>query len=75
MAFQVQLTEDAARDLAEIFDYLDRSRGDFSASPSLHTAALTRRSCWTSASRSTAKYSANPCRIIYRVLGRNVYVS
>ncbi len=24
MAFPVQLTEDAARDLAEIFDYLDR---------------------------------------------------
>ena len=87
MAFHVQLTEDAARDLAEVFDYLDRHRSPGSATDVLEQ--IERRFLSLSEYPHSGTYPkelldlgiqeyrevlCHPYRIIYRVLGQNVYV-
>ena len=87
MAFQVQATEDAARDLAEIFGYLERHQSPARAGDVLEQ--IERRFLCLSQFPHSGAYPKelldlgiqeyrelqyNPYRIIYRVLGRNVYV-
>lgn len=87
MAFHVQLTEDAARDLAEIFVYLERHHSPARATDVLEQ--IERRFLGLSEFPHSGTYPkelldlgiqeyrellCNSYRIIYRVLGRNVYV-
>lgn len=87
MAFHVQLTEDAARDLAEIFDYLDRYHSPARATDVLEQ--VERRFLSLSDYPHSGSHPkelldlgiqeyrevlCHPYRIIYRVLGQIVYV-
>ena len=87
MAFLVQLTEDAARDLAEIYDYLDRHHSPARATDVLEQ--IERRFLSLSEYPHSGSYPkelldlgiqeyrevlCHPYRIIYRMLGQNVYV-
>jgi toxin ParE1/3/4 len=87
MAFLVQLTEDAARDLAEIYDYLDHHHSPAKATDVL--GQIESRFLSLSEYPGSGSYSkellelgiqeyrevlCDPYRIIYRVLDQHVYV-
>ena len=73
MSFSVRLTDDAALDLEEIFDYVSRhtahrvgrttysteSRRHSRAFPCIHCAATARMNCWNLESGSFAKFSSS----------------
>ena len=87
MALPVELTDDAAQDLAEIFDYLDRHQ-----SPARATAALAQiesrflnlseyprsgsypRELLDLGIREYREVLSHPYRIVYRVLHERIYV-
>ena len=87
MACLVQLTEDAARDLAEIFDYLDRHHSPVKATEVLEQ--IETRFLGLAERPRSGSYPKEllglgiqeyrellcyPYRIIYRVRGQHVYV-